>query len=183
MPRTCTICSHADKEAINNELVNGTAYRHIATHFDTSTGALQRHKNEHIPASLAQAKEAEDVAQADDLLGQVMALQAKALSILAKAEQGDDLRTALMAVREARATMELVAKITGELVHKQETSLKTDVEWTFVIGEGYVDKDEWEATEAWRKEWKAKRAEAAGQSSRVVNGTVLGHLPPAVGAE
>ena len=69
MTRTCTICIHGDKETINQELVNGTAFRHIAARFDTSTGALQRHKQEHLPASLAQAKEAEDVAQADDLLG------------------------------------------------------------------------------------------------------------------
>lgn len=123
MPRTCTICSHADKETINQDLVNGTPYRHIADRTGTSTTALQRHKNEHIPTSLAKAKEAEDVAQADDLLGQLVDLQAKALAILERAEEGDDLRTALMAVREARATMELVAKITGELVHKPEITV------------------------------------------------------------
>ena len=86
MPRTCTICSHTDKESINQELVNGTAFRHIAARFDTSTGALQRHKNEHMPVSLALAKEAEEVALADDLFGQLVQLQGKAGSILTTAE-------------------------------------------------------------------------------------------------
>ena len=178
MPRTCTICIHADKEAINQELVNRTAFRHIAARFDTSTGALQRHKNEDMPASLAQAKDAEDVAQADDLMGRLVDLQAKAMAILGKAEEAGDLRTSLMALKEARATMELVGKVTGELIHKRETDLTPNVQWTFVVGEGYVDNDEWEAEKAWKEE----RRKAKGQTSRVVNGAV-GELPPAVGAE
>ena len=36
--------------------------------------------------------------------------------------------------------------------------------------------------EAWRKEWKAKKAGAAGQAPRVVNGRAVGEVPPAVGA-
>ena len=163
MPRTCTICTHADKETINQELVNGTAFRHIAARFDTSTGALQRHKNEHMPATLALAKEAEDVAQADDLLGQLVDLQAKSMTILGKAEAAGDLRTALMAVREARATMELIAKITGELVHKQEVEVYTH--WRFTIGRGYEE------------------PETAGQGARVVNGHAVGELPSAAGSE
>ena len=43
---------------------------------------------------------AEDVSQADDLLGQVVDLQAKSMAILGKAKEAGDLRTALMAVRE-----------------------------------------------------------------------------------
>ena len=124
MPKTCTICSHAEKETINHELVHGAAFCHIAARFDTSTGALQRHKNEHMPATLALAKEAEDVSQADDLLGQVVGRQAKSMAILGKAEKAGDLRTAPMAVREARTTLELIAKITGELVHKQKNELE-----------------------------------------------------------
>ena len=124
MSRTCTVCAHPDKEAINKELVNGTPYRHIAARFDTSTGALQRHKQDHLPVALAMAKEAEEVAQADDLLGQLVGLQGKALSILDTAEQAGDLRVALAALREVRATMELVGKVTGELVSKKELTAK-----------------------------------------------------------
>ncbi len=146
MPRTCTICSHADKESINQELVNGTAFRHIAARFDTSTGALQRHKNEHMPVSLALAKEAGDVAQADDLLAKLVGLQDKALNILGQAEQAGDLRTALMAVREVRAPMELVGKVTGEMIRKQEVAVTQNQVVHFVVGKGYVEPSEFVGT-------------------------------------
>ena len=166
VPRTCTICNHTDKEAINQELVNGTAFRHIAERTGTSTTALQRHKKEHMPVSLALAKEAGDVAQADDLLAKLVSLQDKALNILGQAEQCGDLRTALMAVREVRATMELVGKVTGELNNKREVDVK--VYGRFVIGTGYGEPEE---------------PEAPGRGSRVVNGHVVDGLPPRVRAE
>ena len=165
MPRTCTICTHTDKEAINQELVSGASLRNIAKRFDTSAPALFRLKQDHMPASLALAKEAEDVAQADGLLGQLVDLQDKAMSILGKAEEAGDMRTALMALKEARATMELVGKVTGELVHKQEINVNN--QWRFTIGKGY----------------ELDESEAPDHSARVVNGTVLGELPPAAGAE
>ncbi len=87
MPRTCTICVHVDKESINQELVNGVSLRNIAKHFNTSAPALFRHKQDHLPVALALAKEAEDVAQSDDLLGQLVDLQDKALTVIFKAFQ------------------------------------------------------------------------------------------------
>ncbi len=64
---------------------------------------------------MTKAQEAQEVAQADNLLEQVQNLQAKALSILAKAEAAGDLRTALQGIREARSCLELLAKLQGEL--------------------------------------------------------------------
>ena len=143
-------------KAIDQALVAREAFRHIAARFGTSTGALQRHKNEHMPVSLALAKEAGEVAQADDLLAKLVGLQDKALNILGQAEEAGDLRTALMAVREVRATMELVGKVTGELVHKQEVNPNTSVHWRFVIGKGWEEED---------------------QDTRVVNGHVVDEIP------
>lgn len=115
MPRTCTICTHTERAAIDRELVTGDAYRHIASRYGVSTTALQRHKADHLPPALAQAKQAEAVADADDLLRQVAALRSKALSLLLKAEQAGDFRTALAGIREARGCVELLARMVGEL--------------------------------------------------------------------
>ncbi len=71
MPRTCTVCSHRDREAIDQALVSGEPFRHIATRTGTSTAALQRHKHDHVPRSLAKAKEAQELAHADGLLDRV----------------------------------------------------------------------------------------------------------------
>ncbi len=71
MPRPCSICSHADREAIDQALVAGEVFRNIAERFGTSTTALHRHKQEHIPAYLSQASEAQEMTQADSLLTKV----------------------------------------------------------------------------------------------------------------
>ena len=44
MPRTCTVCTHLKREAIDQALVSGEPFRHIAAQTGTSTGALQRHE-------------------------------------------------------------------------------------------------------------------------------------------
>ena len=62
------------------------------------------------------------MAHGGSLLEQLKELQVKALGILTKAEQAGDLRTALMAVREVRGTLEVVGKITGELVSRHQVS-------------------------------------------------------------
>ena len=74
-----------------------------------------RHNAGHIAPSLALAQQAVTVAHADDLLSQVRDLQTRALSILKKAEETGDLRTALGAIREARGNLELLAKLLGEI--------------------------------------------------------------------
>jgi hypothetical protein len=69
MPRRCTVCDHPKKHSIDEALVSGTPYRSVAKRFGLSESAVYRHKIEHLPAHLLKAKEVEEVAQADDLLG------------------------------------------------------------------------------------------------------------------
>jgi hypothetical protein len=128
-PRSCTICTHDARAEIERALVAGETFRHIAARFDTSTGALQRHKADHLPVTLVKAQEAEEVAQADDLLSQVRGLQARALTILGKAEAAGELRTALSAIREARGNLELLAKLLGELDERPQVNVLVSPEW------------------------------------------------------
>ena len=104
MPRRCTVCTHPDRESIDEALVGGTALSALSAKYRVSEDAVGRHKGNHLPAKLVMAQAAEEVTQADSLLDQVRVLQDKALDILAKAEEAGELRTALGAIREARAT-------------------------------------------------------------------------------
>lgn len=128
MTRSCTICLHEQRASIDMALVEGSPFRHIAAQFGTSTAALQRHK-EHMPKELARAQQAQEVAQADDLLGQVRALRNKAISLLAKAEQAGDYGTALRGVREARACVELLLEVEGELDRRPQYNILVSPEW------------------------------------------------------
>jgi hypothetical protein len=100
---------------VNVALVSREPYRAISRQYGLSKDALRRHSQEHIPQLLVKAQNAEESAQADDLLRQVRALQNKTLSLLLAAERAGDLRTALAGIREARGNLGLLAKLAGEL--------------------------------------------------------------------
>jgi hypothetical protein len=129
MPQTYSICRNPHRKAIDVALVAGEPYRHVASRYGTSTGALQRHKP-HISEALIKAKEQREAAHGEDLLSQVQDLVTKARDILNTAK---DQRTALVAVRELRSTLELLGKVTGEL---QISSPSPDPRPLFVLPEG-----------------------------------------------
>ena len=122
MSITCKTCIHPSKEDIDKALLAGTPYRSVAKQYEASPPSVYRHQQDHLPAAMAKAVDAAEVAHGGTLLEQLQGLQAKALGILTKAESAGDLRTALMAVREVRGTLELVGKVTGELVNRHEVS-------------------------------------------------------------
>ena len=129
MPRVCTICTHTERDAINQALVNSEPFRHIAARYGTSTGALQRHKADDLPSIMVKSEEAREVAHADDLVWQIKHLRNKAIGILGKAETAGDLKTALMGVREARACIELLAEMEGEINRRPVFNLYMSAEW------------------------------------------------------
>jgi len=115
MPRSCTICHHRDRKAIDHALLAGEPYRQLAARTGTSTGALLRHKADHLSATLRKAGEAEEATRGSDLLAKIGDLEADARRIAAKAEKSNDLRTAIAAIRELTRIVELLAKLRGEL--------------------------------------------------------------------
>ncbi len=145
MPRSCTVCSHPGREAIDEALVGGASNRSVASLYDVSEAAVRRHKANHLPAKLVMAHAAEEVAQADDLLGQVQDLQARTLAILEAAEGTKQHRTALSAIREARSNLELLAKLLGELDDRPQVNVLVSPEWlelrVAIVGslEGYPE--------------------------------------------
>ena len=115
MPRSCTVCTHPERPAIDGELVSGTSLRNIAEQFRLTVTSLHRHKHGHVSAALAKARDAQTVADAEGLLGQIQKLTAEAHRLKSKAEDKGDLRTALSAIRELVRMVELLAKLRGEL--------------------------------------------------------------------
>jgi len=115
VPRTCTICRHPDREAIDAAIVVGEPYRAIAARTGTTPSALSRHKRDHLPATVARAQDAHEIAQADDLLAQLAALRVDAGRIAVKAEKAESYGAALQGVREQGRIIELLLEVAGEL--------------------------------------------------------------------
>jgi len=123
------VCDHPERHSIDETLITGAPYRSVAKRFGLSESPVYRHKTEHLPTHLLKAKEAEEVAHADDLLEQVRHLQTHALDILERAEKAGDLRTALAAISQARGNLELLGKLAGELDERPVVNLNVSPEW------------------------------------------------------
>jgi hypothetical protein len=123
MGRVCTVCSHPHVDAINRALLSGTTYTMIANTFAVSWQAARYHILKHIPPLLAKAQQAEEAARASDLLTMAMERDQKALALLAKAEAQNDLKTALQALRVSLVSLELLARLRGELNEQQNNTV------------------------------------------------------------
>src|SRR3954453_22491068 len=104
----CSCCTHTERAAIDQALLDRDSLRDIAGRFSVSKSAVERHKAEHLPVVMVKSEQAQEVARADDLVGQLQEITARterlykiADGIIGKAVSADDWRTALMAVREA----------------------------------------------------------------------------------
>ncbi len=132
MGRICTVCALPadERQAIDTALIAGEPVRAVASRYVTiGRMAVQRHKDEHLSQTLAKAHDAEEVAQADDLLQQVRQLRGKAVSLLLKAEAAGDYRTALAGIREARACLELLLEVEGEINRQPVVNILVSDEW------------------------------------------------------
>jgi hypothetical protein len=126
--RTCKCCTHPRRAELDRELIaNQRPYRSIAQDFAVSADSVFRHQRDHLPKLLVQAEGAKAIAQADDLLAQLKALNEKARELAAKAESAGDYRTALMAIRELTRLLELTAKLTGELDERASLTVNVNL--------------------------------------------------------
>lgn len=115
--KTCSICSHPERAAIDAALVDKTSLRVIAGQYGTNKSALDRHRK-HVPAALTVAKQAEEVAEATTLLSRVERLMSRMELACNSAMEQKEWMPAVAASRELRGCLELLAKLTGELQSK-----------------------------------------------------------------
>lgn len=116
MSRACTVCTHPHRPDIDALLVAGEPNRRIAARYGLSETAVRRHRQNHLPAALVVAHEADAVSMAGDLLAEVQRIHTSTLEVLRKAEAAADHRTTLLAVRECRGNIELLARLVTSAV-------------------------------------------------------------------
>ena len=129
MAKPCSVCIHADADMIDARLIEGATLEALANAYGLSVTALHRHRTGHIPATLAKARDAREIAAPDSLMERVAALDARAGDIYQKAYKTNNLTAAVGAIRELRGITELYAKITGELSAQGVTNIIIAPEW------------------------------------------------------
>jgi hypothetical protein len=129
MPRTCTVCSHDQRGAIEQEIAATTSAQKISALFRVSPDAVQRHKAEHLPKTLTEARKADDDERALDVVKQLRVINGVSLQILNEARQGKDPQTALKAVDRIHRQIELQAKLLGQLGDRPQINLLMAPEW------------------------------------------------------
>jgi hypothetical protein len=84
-----------------------------------SPQAVMRHRDQHLPPEVVRKGErdveAQDAERGEDLSQTARLLRKKAISLLVKAEQSGDLRTALVGIREAARLLEVQGRLEGQI--------------------------------------------------------------------
>jgi hypothetical protein len=93
MPRTCTVCSHPNRNEIDTALIRSGPLRIIADQYDVSKTSLVRHRSACLPTHLLKAKEQSDVQSASALIKELRELARETGAILTRAtrEKNGDL--------------------------------------------------------------------------------------------
>jgi len=134
VPRTCTVCAHEEREAIDEALVLGESFRNIVKHRGLSITALHRHRRDHLSPTLVAVAQGRRESEAESLLDRVEDLYDRARRILEAAEEDGRPAVGLSAIRELRGIVELLGKVTGELDDRPSTTINLLVspEWLAV---------------------------------------------------
>lgn len=125
---TCTTCRHEAREAIDQALVVGTPHRSIAEQYGLSPSAALRHQENHLSATLVAAAESRELAHGERLLDRVNGLVDKAMASVERSEARGDERAVQGGIREARHSLELTGRITGELRESRDAAPDTTID-------------------------------------------------------
>lgn len=137
MGRRCTICTHPERAAIDDELASGNvSLRRLALQYGLCDTSLRRHRDRHLSPALAALQAERETADAATLLGRIEGLIARAERLLAAAEKDGRSQAALAAIRELRALLELLGKASGELRESPQVvvNLQSSPEWLELRG-------------------------------------------------
>lgn len=140
MAQICKVCAHPKRSEIDTALALGQgSERHIADTFGVPAQSVHRHKAKHLPSLLSSLTARVQAFEADEIMGQVVGLYERSLELLGVAEarlladhRPAALSAASRAIREARGTVELMAKLSIAM-RDEENRKATQVENTVDI--------------------------------------------------
>jgi hypothetical protein len=131
MGMTCSICGHPERDEIELAALQGASNRAIARRFVIGRDSLARHmKAGHVPLSIIATSEQREDRDVESLYTRAEFLWARSRAILDAADRRPNVE--LAAVRELRACVELLGKLTGALAAQEHRPV--EIALTFADG-------------------------------------------------
>lgn len=113
--RPCTVCEHPERAAIDDDLRCGVRFRAIARRFGlTSHENVRRHASSHLQVGDAPPA-TQDATDPERLKARILELEERLHRWLDAFEEAGAAAAALRAAQELRKTLELLARIGGQL--------------------------------------------------------------------
>lgn len=142
--RPCATCTSPDREAIEEALLAGETYRTLERRYAVSDSSIRHHALNCVPQIMAQA--AHRRADSECITAGAAKERCEAIltvleGLVSKAEtergpeceacgrKGADVRTVAQVMREARQSVALLARITGELGPRKKLNVVGTDEW------------------------------------------------------
>lgn len=118
-PKTpkCTVCTRADMQAIDEGLAAGLSDNALARQFGITRDSIRRHRVNHLtPALRRAAQQRRTASSTESALDRLEGLYERTGRLLDRIERADgNPNTLIKAIKEARETLQVIARITGEL--------------------------------------------------------------------
>jgi hypothetical protein len=111
--RTCTICVHDQREAIDLALGNGKSAKVLARRFAVSQDALDRHRARHLQPSIARAAARREELSAEALVQRLLGYMEAAEAGIEAARKSSDLSGLARCIKEAHAVVLSIGKTIG----------------------------------------------------------------------
>lgn len=123
MARACTVCQSPARADIDAALAKGEAARSISSQFGVGARAIGRHRLTHLSPALTAIAVQREEKRVGSLVDRLEAVTAAAERMLFKAETSGQAGQMQGWVREFRACVELMAKLTGQLAPDRPTTV------------------------------------------------------------
>ncbi len=124
----CRVCRHPRREEIDQALSDPSrSYRSVAEAFGASPPAVFRHRQHSV--GVTEKAKVRQLRRFEDFVSSLEELHGKAAGILAKAEKARNLTASTNALREIRQTIELIARLVGELKDGPSVNVLLAPEW------------------------------------------------------
>lgn len=131
MPAMCRVCTHAERDAIDEALVSRVPYRNITQLYGVSKYSLSRHLTGHILPYVARVRERQDHDRAGTMVARINELTSETRDILRAARTGEDrdLDIALKAITRLERQLELEAKIEKVINEGAAVNINLNSQW------------------------------------------------------